>query len=333
MQGKYEGKQGGVNWFYGYVTSVDVATGCVAIKYDDGDKEEGVQPKFVKVYSCGAQVDAGLAAIEEAKAIEKVAAAEEVAVLEGDAVEERARRRRGKEKAGRRRGPPSSTRARRRRARRMIVILRSLTSPLQDYSAPHLQWRSSCSLTNVYVRIRYADGTFTNDDKSSFEPSWPLAATPDGLRFSSSTAAPKAGQGMAKYLPANVIEATTVVDAVEAARRKGVMSAVKEAAMIRAISAERVEAKRKREAEDGDNVWPRMRAWQAKRRAAQAAAEAAASGVAIVAAPRPLPMVARAVRRREEERRPRRSRWRGLRRRRRRRWGWGSRWQHRLRRR
>ena len=48
VQGKYEGKQGGVNWFYGYVTSVDVATGCVGIKYDDGDEEEGVQPKFVK---------------------------------------------------------------------------------------------------------------------------------------------------------------------------------------------------------------------------------------------------------------------------------------------
>ena len=70
VQGKYEGAEGGVNWFYGYVTSVDVATGCVGIKYDDGDKEEGVQPKFVKVYSCGAEVDAGLAAIEEAKAIE-----------------------------------------------------------------------------------------------------------------------------------------------------------------------------------------------------------------------------------------------------------------------
>ena len=303
VQGKYEGKEGGVNWFYGYVTSVDVATGCVGIKYDDGDKEEGVQPKFVKVYSCGAEVDAGLAAIEEAKAIEKVAAAEEVAVLEGDAVEG-AGEEEGEEGEGWKEARASFLdQGEEEEGEEDDRDLKVFNVPAAEITRHHIYGGAQAgSLTNVYVRIRYSDGTFTNDDKSSFEPSWPLAATPDGPEVLVKYCRSKAGQGMAKYLPANVIEATTVVDAVEAARRKGVMSAVKEAAMIRAISAERVEAKRKREAEDGDNVWPRMRAWQAKRQAAQAAAEAEASGVAIVAAPRPLPMVARAVRRREEER-------------------------------
>jgi hypothetical protein len=48
VQGQYEGQSGGRNWFDGVVTAVH-EDGTCDLHYDDGDHEERVAPRFIKV--------------------------------------------------------------------------------------------------------------------------------------------------------------------------------------------------------------------------------------------------------------------------------------------
>jgi hypothetical protein len=48
VQGKYQGQSGGRNWFDGVVTAVH-EDGTCDLLYDDGDYEERVAPRFIKV--------------------------------------------------------------------------------------------------------------------------------------------------------------------------------------------------------------------------------------------------------------------------------------------
>ena len=56
VQGKYQGDIGGANWFEGVVAQV-YADGACDIEYDDGDHEERVAPKFVRVHVAGVVVE------------------------------------------------------------------------------------------------------------------------------------------------------------------------------------------------------------------------------------------------------------------------------------
>ena len=47
VQGKYQGADGGLNWFYGVVTRVR-EDGTCDIRYDDGDEEEAVEARFIR---------------------------------------------------------------------------------------------------------------------------------------------------------------------------------------------------------------------------------------------------------------------------------------------
>ena len=58
VQGKFQGSLGGVNWFEGVVRAVEDTGSACDITYDDGDEEEGVARKFVKVMATGVEIDA-----------------------------------------------------------------------------------------------------------------------------------------------------------------------------------------------------------------------------------------------------------------------------------
>ena len=60
VQGKYEGADGGANWFAGAVVASH-PDGTLHIRYDDGDEETSVQPRYVKVMASKAEEEAALA--------------------------------------------------------------------------------------------------------------------------------------------------------------------------------------------------------------------------------------------------------------------------------
>jgi hypothetical protein len=58
VQGKFQGALGGVNWFDGCVTALHSECGACDIMYDDGDSEERVSARFIKVSVTGLEVKA-----------------------------------------------------------------------------------------------------------------------------------------------------------------------------------------------------------------------------------------------------------------------------------
>ena len=102
VQGKFQGADGGVNWFYGVVSNVR-DNGTCDIHYDDGDDEEGVESKFIKVYVSRAEEDMANATVEEREALAAVVAAETAAAVaaaeaaEVAAVEAASRAKRGRD--------------------------------------------------------------------------------------------------------------------------------------------------------------------------------------------------------------------------------------------
>jgi hypothetical protein len=90
------------------------------------------------------------------------------------------------------------------------------------------------SLYNVYVRIRSADGSLSGDNSVCMEPSEPLCNSTEGPDVLAEYCRTPRGQSMAKYVPAHILEAGTVLSNVERACRDGAMAAVREAAAVRA---------------------------------------------------------------------------------------------------
>ena len=106
--------------------------------------------------------------------------------------------------------------------------------------------RRDGSLYNVYVRIRYTDGSTTGDSSGSVEPSEPLCATTDGPNILAAYCGTKQGQMMSRYVPQYVFEAGQVLSNVQRACRAGALGAWREAAAIRTAAAERSEVKRRK---------------------------------------------------------------------------------------
>ena len=106
--------------------------------------------------------------------------------------------------------------------------------------------RRDGSLYNVYVRIRYTDGSTTGDSSGAVEPSEPLCATTDGPNILAAYCSTKQGQMMSRFVPQYVLEAGQVLSNVERACRAGALEAGREAAAIRTAAAERSEAKRRK---------------------------------------------------------------------------------------
>ena len=71
VQGKYQGQIGGLNWFDGVVRAVH-EDGTCDLHYDDGDFEERVGPRWIKVTATGAEQ----AAAKAERAAQQAAAAE-----------------------------------------------------------------------------------------------------------------------------------------------------------------------------------------------------------------------------------------------------------------
>ena len=71
VRGKYQGQIGGRNWFDGVVTAVH-EDGTCNLHYDDGDFEERVGPRWIKVTATGAEQ----AAAKAERAAQQAAAAE-----------------------------------------------------------------------------------------------------------------------------------------------------------------------------------------------------------------------------------------------------------------
>ena len=102
------------------------------------------------------------------------------------------------------------------------------------------------SLFDVYVHIRYVDGSITGGMKGAMEDSEFLCSALEGPDVLAAYCRTTRGASMTKYVPQNVLEAGELLSDLECARRAGALSAVRTAATIRADIAEVERAKRRK---------------------------------------------------------------------------------------
>ena len=82
VRGKYQGQMGGHNWFDGVVTAVH-EDGTCDLHYDDGDYEERVAPRFIKVIAKAETEEREEAEESEVKEVEEIVVGEEPSEMQG----------------------------------------------------------------------------------------------------------------------------------------------------------------------------------------------------------------------------------------------------------
>ena len=82
VRGKYQGQMGGHNWFDGVVTAVH-EDGTCDLHYDDGDYEERVAPRFIKVIAEAETEEREEAEESEVKEVEEIVVGEEPSEMQG----------------------------------------------------------------------------------------------------------------------------------------------------------------------------------------------------------------------------------------------------------